>query len=299
MRLVSLKILLTLTYVFLFVKQGGAQELNCSVKVISQKITGVDNTVFIDLERTLTEILNTTVWTDKKVEEQDKIACDFILTLDEKSGENSYKANVQVQAGRPVFNATYTTPLLNHRDKQVAFTFLPNEPLQYIAGGKNNDLVAVAAYYAYLIIALDADSFAELSGSKALKNAQRIVLQQQQAAEGGWSASENNINRYWIVEDLLAYKELRRALYNYHREGLDKMVTTPRQAMKNMLQSIRGLEEVHKKSSDVAAMHLFFDAKANEIAQSAIVFPEAERKKIYTLLAKIDPGHLGIYKTLE
>lgn len=277
---------------------GFSQELDCKVTVVSQKITGVDNTVFRNLERNLSEVLNSTAWTDNKVDNKEKIACSFTLTLDAKKDQNSYQATLQVQANRPVFNATYTTPLLNHRDKKVVFTYLPNESLQYVAGGKNNELIAVAAYYAYLIIGLDADSFARLEGTKALKNAQNIVLQQQ-AALGGWSASENTINRYWIVEDFITYKNLRETLYTYHREGLDKMVTAPREAMQNMLQSIKNLEKVHQKSSDVAAMHVFFDAKANEIMQSIIVLPAKEQKKWYTFLAKIDPGHLGIYKNFE
>lgn len=276
-----------------------AQELNCTVEVISQKITGVDNATFKNLERTLSEILNTTAWSNTKFDSKEKISCTFILTLEAKTAANTYQANAQIQANRPVFNSSYTSSLLNHRDKQVQFTFLPNESLQYIANGKNNELVAVAAYYAYLIIGLDADSYAHLGGSQSFKKAQNIVFQQGKEVANGWSATEHNINRYWIIENLLNHKALRQTSYRYHREGLDQMVENPRQAMENLLQSIENLEKVHKHSSDLAAMHLFFDAKANEISQSARMLPSPKRKKLHRLLAKIDPGHLGIYKVLE
>ncbi len=286
------------------------QELNCKVTVVSQKITGVDNTVFRRLKNNLSEILNTTDWTNQKFDAKEKIECNFILTLEAKSDENIFKASLQVQAYRPVFESSYDTPLLNHKDKQVTFSFLPNESLQYTAGGRNNELVAVIAYYAYLIIGLDADSFSKFGGSEALKKAQQIVQYQTQGAENGWAATERNINRYWIIEDLLNYKDLRETIYQYHREGLDNMASAPREGIENLLESIEELKNVHEKSTNVAAMHVFFDAKANEITQSVaafpekkrkkiFAFPEKKRKKIFSLLAKIDPGHLGIYKTIE
>ncbi len=282
-----------------FIFQGIAQELDCKVSVVSQKITGVDNAVFRRLENNLTEILNTTDWTNQKFDSQEKIKCNFILTLEAKTDENIFEASLQVQAYRPVFESSYDTPLLNHKDKQVTFSFLPNESLQYTAGGRNNELVAVIAYYAYLIIGLDADSFSKFGGTKALKKAQQIVQYQTQGTENGWAATERNINRYWIVEDLLNYKDLRATIYQYHREGLDKMANAPREGMENLLESIKELKSVHEKSTNGAAMHVFFDAKANEITQSVAAFPEKKRKKIFSLLAKIDPGHLGIYKTIE
>lgn len=291
-----LKILLLNSFVFL-AQQLTAQELNCKVEVVSQKITGVDNAVFQRLQRNLSDILNTTAWTNKKVDEKEKISCTFVLTLDAKKDANTYQASMQVQADRPVFNSTYATPLLNHRDKQVLFTFLPGESLQYTIGSRNNNLVAVAAFYAYLIISIDADSFAKFGGSKTLKEAQNIVYQQ--GNEGGWSASSNKINRYRIIEDLLNYKDLRETIYTYHREGLDKMVSEPRQAIENLLSSIENLQKVYKQSSDAAAIHLFFDAKAGEITQSATAFSTKERQKLYALLVKIAPGHLGTYKALE
>lgn len=274
------------------------QELDCEVKVITQKITGVDNAVFKTLERNLSEILNTTYWGDKKGIK--KIPCTFLLTLEGVSDENTYVANVQIQAARPVFNSSYLTPLINHKDQQVEFSFLPNESLQFERIGTNKEIVAIAAYYAYLILGLDADSFSKLGGTEYLKKALSICIQQgQEQANGGWSASERKINRYWIVEDLLNYRDLRETIYSYHREGLDKMVAAPRQAMNDMLQSIKDLKKVYHKSSDVAAMHMFFDAKANEITQSAMALTPKDRKAMYDLLGVIDPGHLGIYKALE
>ncbi|PVX52534.1 uncharacterized protein DUF4835 [Balneicella halophila] len=285
---------------FNFLTPSIGQELDCDVKVITQKVTGVDHVVFKTLEQNLSDILNATKWTDNKNNAKEKIACTFLLIIEGVPNENSYQASVQVQASRPVFNSSYITPLLNHKDKQITFSYLPNEAFHYEGVGKNKELVAVAAYYAYLILGLDGDSFSRLGGTSYFKKALDISVQQGQGlSNDGWSTSEREINRYWMVEDLLNYKELRESIYNYHREGLDKMVTEPREAIENMLESIKDLAKVHQKSSDVAAMHMFFDAKANEITQSTLVLPPEKRKEMYDLLGTIDPGHLGIYKVLE
>ncbi len=286
---------------FLFAENTNAQELDCKVSVVIKKIAGVEKSVFSDLEKSITEILNNTNWTGKQLEKGAKIPCAFILTIDNVTGENTYQANLQVQASRPVFESSYLTPLLNHKDKQLTFKFLPNESLQYSESGMNNELVAVLAFYANLIIGLDQDSFSNLGGTDAYKRAQEIVFLQggQASSESGWSATNKGINRYWIIKDILSYKNLRQAIYSYHRDGLDNMVRSPQKGQENLLQSVADLEKVHSRSSDVAAMHVFFDAKASEIAESAVVLPQNERKKLHNLLAKIDPGHLGIYKVLE
>ncbi len=278
-----------------------AQNLDCKVEVISQKVTGVDRAVFNTLQQNLTDILNSTDWaTQSKSNKQGKIPCTFILTIDKKTEGNTYEGSLQVQANRLVFNSSYATPLLNHKDKKVVFSFLPSQSLTYAKAGKNNELVAIIAYYAYLIVGLDEDSFSNKGGTWALKKAQKIVLEQGGASLGsGWSATERTINRYWIIEDLLTYEDLRETSYLYHRKGLDFMVANPKEGLKNMVLAIRDLEQVYKKSSNVTALHVFFDAKAKEIAQSFSVLPQKERKKIHSLLEKIAPGHLVNFKGLE
>ncbi len=159
---------------FLFTENANAQELDCKVSVVIKKIAGVEKSVFSDLEKSITEILNNTNWTGKQLEKGAKIPCAFILTIDNVTGENTYQANLQVQASRPVFEASYLTPLLNHKDKQITFKFLPNESLQYSEAGMNNELVAVLAFYANLIIGLDQDSFSNLGGTDATRTGNRL-----------------------------------------------------------------------------------------------------------------------------
>ncbi len=292
---------LFLCLLFLFPKSTNAQELNCKVSVVFTKIAGVEKSVFKDLEKNISEILNNTNWTGQQLEKNAKIPCTFILTIDEVTGENTYQGSLQVQASRPVFESSYLTTLLNHKDKQVNFTFLPSESLRYSESSANNELVAILAFYANLIIGIDQDSFSNLGGTESYKRAQEIAFLQGGQADGdsGWSATSKDINRYWIVKDFLSFKNLRQAIYNYHREGLDNMARAPKKGQKNLLESISGLEKVYNNSSNASAMHVFFDAKANEITEIAIVLPQEKRKKLHQLLAKINPGHLGIYKALE
>ncbi len=295
------KLILTFSLIFVWVFTLYAQELDAKVKVFSQKVTGVERSVFNNLQQNLNNILNTTTWTSSnKIKKQGKIPCSFMLTIDGRSEDNTYTASLQVQANRLVFNSSYSTPLLNHKDKQVTFRLLPNESLQYANSGKNNELVAIVAYYAYLIIGLDQDSFSRLGGTRALKKAQRIVLQQGgSSVGGGWAATDRKANRYWIVEDLLNHKELREVGYTYHREGLDLMAANPQEGLKNMVSSIKKLEKVYNNNSDIVVLHVFFDAKAKEVAESCSVLPEKERKKLHLTLARIAPGHLGNFKGLE
>lgn len=276
-----------------------SQELNAKVEVNSQRIAGVDKNVFSSLQNNMQELLNGTTWTDQKIESKEKIKATFILTIDGRLEENVYRASLQVQADRIVFDSSYRTPLLNHKDKQVVFSYIPNENLEFSKGGRNNNLVAVFAYYAYLVIGLEADSFGKYGGSDYFKEAQYIVSQQEQTPHSGWSSSDREVNRYWIVEDFLNYKDLREAFYTYHIEGLDKMVAEPRQALLNLTESIKHLENVRKKSTDVSAMHVFFDAKSRELAESFSVLPLEKKKEMYLLLERLAPGHLGNYKGLE
>ncbi len=279
---------------------ANAQELEARVEVVSQKVTGVDASVFNILKQNISELLNTTNWTNENFDKKAKIPCTFILTIENKTDKNTYEASLQVQAKRPVFKSSYATPLLNHKDKQVVFSFLPNEALQYSPSGRNHDLVAIIAYYAHLIIGLDADSFASYGGTEALKEAQNIVNQQNTGeSKGGWATTPSDLNRYRIIEDLLTYKNLRQASYTYHREGLDRMVETPEKALDNLLKSLDDLEKVFRQSSNTSTTHLFFDAKAQEIVASCSVLPQTKRQKLHKLLTKIAPGHLGIFKALE
>lgn len=274
-----------------------AQELNPDVKVASQKITGVNPDIFVSMQRSIQELLSTTSWTEKTVSPKELIPCSFIITIDKVEKENTYKANLQIQASRPVFNSSYTSTLINHKDKDLDFSYLPNESLQYSKGSKNdNNLVAVLAYYAHLIIGLEADSFSKYGGADYLKEAQNIVGRQN---DSGWDSSERTNNRYWIIEDYRNLKGLRETMYNYHRKGLDFMVDKPRSAINTIAESLISLEKLYTKSSTQAALHLFFDAKYREISDSMKALKPEKKKKLRLVLEKIDPGHISTYKALE
>lgn len=274
-----------------------AQELDAEVRVVGQKVTGVDPSIFVNMQRGLEELLSTTSWTDKEISEDTKISCSFILTIEEVKKNNIYRANLQVQASRPVFKSSYSTTLLNHRDKEIVFTYIPNVPFQYNKGGKNeNNLVAIISYYAHLIIGLEADSFSKYGGSEYLKEAQNIVARQ---TGEGWDSSERTSNRYWIIEDYRDLKGLREIFYNYHRKGLDLMVDEPRDAVNTIADNLLALEKTFIKSSTQVALHLFFDAKAREISNSMKALEDDKKKKLLTVLEKVDPGHINVYKVLE
>lgn len=290
----------TLFIVFLlYFSSVFAQKIEAKVEVNSQQITGVNKEVFRSLQENMQELLNNTSWIDNKNGVKDKIRATFLLTIDSRMEDNMYSGSLQIQADRIVFNSSYRTPLLNHKDKQVLFSYIPNENLEFIKGGRNNNLVAIFAYYAYLIIALDADSFSRFGGSDYFKEVQYIVNQQEQTSGSGWSSADKVVNRYWIVEDFLNYKDLREAFYTYHIQGLDKMVVEPREALLNMTECIKSLVDVYEKEVNASSMHVFFDAKARELVECFSVLPADKKNEMYMLLGRLSPGHLGIYKGLE
>lgn len=281
-------------------RKGNTQELNAEITVVGQKITGIDASIFSNMQKGLKELLTNTSWTGNRVAEEEKIPCSFILTIEKVEKENTYKASLQIQASRLVFKSSYNTPLLNHRDKEIEFSYLPNTSLQYKKGGKNeSNLVSVFAYYAYLIIGLEADSFAKQGGREYLKEAQNIVSLQEQSSGNGWSSADRTNNRYQIIEDYINLKELQEIMYRYHRKGLDMMVNAPKEAVETMAESIINLENTYKKSNTQSGLRLFFDAKAREIADSMQALAPEQKKKLLNTLEKIDPGHLSIYKILE
>lgn len=287
-----------------------AQELNCKVKVLHEKIQNVDPQVFTSMERSINDFINTRKWTGDDFTPTERIDCNLLINLTAKNEKDPdiWTATLNVQATRPVYNSGYTTPLISTIDREVVFRYTQFNPLTFddnrVSGPDPlaSNLTAVLAYYAYLILALDYDSFSPNGGTALLKKAQNVVTNApEDAGIKGWKAFEEKRNRYWIVDQLLSprYAEFRTAWYGIHREGLDIMWNKPAEGRTKVLATLRTLQTVLRDNQQSTLIQAFFDAKRDEITRIVMQGSREERQQYLTMLSQIDMVNAGKYSTLK
>ena len=220
--------ILSLLIFALLAASGAAQELNCRVEVNSDKITGTNKSVFTTLQEAITSYMNDTKFTAAQYSPIEKIECTLFFTIKEYDGDKM-TGDIQVQATRPAYNASYTTNLINFRDSKVEFTYSEGEPLTFNETNMESQLTAILNFYAYLIIAIDTDSFAPRGGEAAWDRVKTIVQQAQSSGETGWRAFDDNKNRAAVLGAYTdpSTQQLRDMVYKYHREGIDQMSVSP------------------------------------------------------------------------
>lgn len=278
-----------------------AQELNCMVEVNSQQIQGTNKSVFETLQTSISEYFNDRKWTNTQFSPNEKIDCRFFLTV--KSYEDDHiKGDVQVQLSRPVYNSTYTTTLFNFKDTKVEFDYREGNPLIFNESSMEDNLTAILNFYAYLLLALDFDSFSPLGGQPYYDRAATIVQLAQSSGETGWRAFEDTKNRSAVLSAFTDpnTQGMRRLLYDYHRKGLDEMVTSPDKGRAAITASLSELANVYKVAPMSVALSLFRDSKLDELVNVYSKAPQTEREDVFNLLSPIyptDTERLGKIKT--
>lgn len=271
-----------------------AQELNCKVEINTQKIEGTDKSVFEDLQNSISEYFNTRKWTDAQFAANEKIECNFFLTVNEYENDK-ITADLQVQLIRPVFNSTYTTTLLNFRDTKVEFEHRLGDPLIYNETTMESNLTAILNFYANLFLALDFDSFSPRGGQAYFDRMATIVQMAQSSGELGWRAFEDTKNRSAVLSAFTdpATQGIRDMIYQYHRQGLDQMVTAPEKGRAAITASLSEIQKVYKSQPMSVALSLFRDAKLDELVNLYSQAGETERTDVYNLLQPIYPTETG------
>jgi len=271
-----------------------AQELNCKVEIITDKVAQTNKQLFSTLKSAMTDFMNNTQFTSLPFSRDERIDCNLIFIV-ESYDQNIITGSLQVLSTRPVYDSSYTTQILNFKDNSVAFRYIEFEPLVYSENSFNGDLVGVMSFYANLIIGLDSDSFEKFSGSTSLQRANNFVVLAQQSTSPGWKSSEKGINRYFLITDILSnsYAPYREVLYNYHRNGLDKMMSDPSEAKSTLFTSLTDIEKIHKLRPNALPTRIFFDAKVDEIVSVYSGGPEFKKQEVIDLLNKIYPAYNG------
>lgn len=286
--------------ILFFMNTAWAQEMNCQVQVNAVQTGQTNLTVFKTLEKSLTEFVNQTNWTNVKFKDHEKINCSLFITVTSYDA-GSFSGTLQIQSSRPVYGASMTTPILNFKDEQFSFEYVEYEPLNYNPNSFDSNLVAVVSYYVYTILGMDADTFSPLGGSSYFQEANNIVNMAQQSDYAGWSASDGDQSRYQFNKDVLApnFEPFRKALYVYHREGLDEMHKNVEQGKKTVAKAIQQLGKIPSIQSNSIVLRAFFDAKANEIEKIFSDGPSIDITEVAETLSDLAPQHNDKWRNIS
>lgn len=294
------KIILLLTFYLINGSVVMAQELNCVVSVISPRIQSSDKRIFTTLQTSVMEFINNTKWTSDKFKTEEKIECNIQIEIEERVGTDEFKGSIQVSSRRPVFGTSYNSPVLNYKDDDFNFRYIEYQPLEFIDGQSNPNLVMVLAFYAYTIIGFDYETFAPQGGAPYFAKAQAIVANSANAPEPGWKAFEGLRNRFWLMENINnpIYKPIRQFYYDFHRKGLDNMTKKQDECVRTIASSLEKLRRVHTDKPLSVFMKTLFDAKADEMVNLFSNAPADVKMAAKQTLSDIDPINTGKYQKI-
>lgn len=278
-----------------------AQELNMSVQVIARQVQQTDQQVFRTLETSIREFMNNRRWTSDNFAVSERIECGMVINITEELSGNRFKANVTIQSSRPVHNSAYNTVLLNHNDRDWEFEYVEHQPIEFNPNSFQNNLSSLLAFYAYLIIGLDYDSFSPKGGDPYFDMAQNIINNIPSNLDvSGWRAFDSNRNRYWMIENLLnsRYESVRETIYNYHLNGLDKMYEDLTDGRKNIIESLRLMEKAAVENPNTQLITMFFNAKSDELVNIFSQAPQQEKAQVIQLLYRMDSGNTSKYSRI-
>lgn len=280
--------------------QGYSQELRCNVTVSAQKIKGANANLFRTMQADLYEFMNNRKWTEHVFSYDEKIRCNILIRLDEQISADEFKGTVQVQLTRPTFNSSYETTLLNIKDNDFHCRYVEFQPLEFNETSNRDNLTNIMAFYAYVILGFDYDSFSPEGGTPYFEKAQAIVNNSQNAREKGWKAFESERNRYWLIENILnkSYASYRKCMYDYHRNGLDLMSEKTEEGRANIANSLRDIQAVFRKRPNIYILQMFFDSKSDELVNVfSKSFPD-ERNRVMAILNEVDPSNGSKYEKI-
>jgi hypothetical protein len=274
-----------------------AQELNCNVSVMAPQVANVDPTRFELIEDQIREFMNSRRWTNDMFDFEERIECNLLVTINSAPSQTRFTGSIQVQASRPVYNSDYKTPIFTANDNDFEFSFVDNQILQFSLDQHRDNLSSTLAFYAYMILGTDYDTFGLEAGTDHFLKAQTIVANAQNAPEAGWKGSQGQRNRFWMIENILSqtFRPLRECNYVYHRMGFDVLyndLEKGRQAIEDAVVELRNIHRVRPSSYNV---QLFFAAKQNELIQLFKLAPPEQMMRASNLFKELDPGNIKRY----
>lgn len=280
---------------------GISQELRCNITVSSQRIQGANQNLFRTMQSDLYEFMNNRKWTDHVYSYDEKIKCNILIRLDEQLSSDEFRGSIQVQLKRPVYNSSYETTVLNIKDNDFHCRYVEFQPLEFNETSNRDNLTNILAFYAYVILGFDYDTFSLEGGTPFFEKAQAIVNNSQNAREKGWKSFESERNRYWLMENIMnkSYSDYRKCMYNYHRNGLDIMADKTEEGRANIANSLRDIQKIFRRRPSVYILQMFFDSKADELANIFTKSYPDERNRVLTILNEVDPSNANKYEKIS
>jgi hypothetical protein len=281
-----------------------AQELNCNIQIVTQQIQGTNKQIFETMQGAIYEFMNNTSWTTHVFELNERIECNMLFNIQEQISDEEFRGTLQIQVRRPVYNSSYNTVLFNYVDNDLNFKYVEYQPLQFSENTHMLNLTSILAYYAYIILGLDYDSYSYEGGTEFFQKAEKIVNNAQNASEKGWKSidSQSRKNRYWLINNILNedFSPAREFMYRYHRLGLDMMYEKINEARAEIAESLKLLQQVYRNKPDpfMHFLQVIYDAKSDEFVN---IFRESfqdEKTRVFTILNEINPANTNKYEAI-
>lgn len=278
-----------------------AQDLDAHVSVLSPKIQTTNKRIFTELETAMKDFLNGRKWCPDQILPQERFECNFVLNVTSWDGNSSFSGELQVQSSRPVFNSSYNSTLFIINDKDIDFSYTQGQTIDFSDQNFQSNLSSIMAFYAYIIIGMDYDTFSRLGGTPYFNAAQNIVTLAQTSNSKGWKAFDGNINRYWLAENLTnkVYEPLRGFMYDYHRNGLDVMADNTGKGIKEIASILPILTQIDRARLGSTLPIVIFSAKSDELVSIFSKADSRDRLDAMNTLNQADPANGNKYNTLQ
>lgn len=287
------------------VAKTSAQEFNCKVTVNTPKLQVADPKIFKSFETAVRELMNNRDWTNRDFEPEERIDLDLLITIDEEISQTQFKAQLILQASRPVYGSDYNSVLIKHVDKDFVFNYGEFEVLDFAENTYTSNLTSMLAYYAYIVLGLDADSFEELGGDEYFNKAQEILNTVPQGERGvftGWDPGTSTRNRHWLIENLLnvRMRPFREAAYLYHLKGLDQLTDEENRTdgLKSMLQGLNNIQAANQQYPGSMIVQVYVNSKYQEIIDAFRVADMNTRRQVHSIMLKLDATRASEYANL-
>lgn len=298
-------LLLTILLIALF-SGVRAQELQANVSVVASRLPStIDHKIFQTLQSSLYNFINGRKWSNEGFQNSEKIICNFLINISSAGDNNTFQSTLTVQAGRPVYNSSYQSPLINFQDGNFSFRYVEYQPLDFnenrVQGSEPfaANLTAEIAYYVYIILGLDFDSFSLRGGDPYFQKALNIVNNAPDSRDiSGWKAFDGIRNRYWLVENLTnsKYTLVHDAYYSYYRTGLDQLYDKEADGRTAVLNALNMLNTVNTENPNTMVLQFFFQSRASEVSKVFVKSPPDEKARALDLLTRLDISNINKYK---
>lgn len=277
-----------------------AQEFLCQISVNSPQVEGTEKKVFQTLQTELYEFVNNRKWTNYAFKTEERIECSIMITITDRPSSDQFKGKINVVLQRPVYKTSYNTNLLNIVDKDFDFKYVEFQPLDYNDDAFTYNLTSMVAYYLYMMLGVDADTFSKFGGTPYFEKARAVVNAAQNTPERGWKAFESLKNRYWLVENMMnsSYGAFREGLYSYHRTGLDLMSENMDLGRSGVNDCLENIQKVNREKTGLYIIQSFIEAKRDELINIYSQAAPLDKTKAVNILKEIDPANASRYQEI-